>query len=92
MSARQREVLAGWKRPSELFSGLWQHIALKPEESLMRAKSYSDLVQDITTDCSVVASLCAAMKQMQPGDRSASLTTFLSRFNRQLTVDSCCDT
>ena len=36
----------------------------------MRSDGDYDLVQDITTDCSVVASLCACMKHLQPGPAS----------------------
>lgn len=37
----------------------------------MVAKTDSDLVQDITTDCSVVASLCAAMRHLKPGKKDS---------------------
>jgi len=71
MSARQREALAGWKRPRDLFETPRRTADPKSSEDLMCAKDDIDLVQDITTDCSVVASLCAAMKQLRPGDQSA---------------------
>jgi hypothetical protein len=32
------------------------------DEAFMNSSSGCDLVQDVTTDCSVVASLCAAMR------------------------------
>lgn len=37
----------------------------------MVAKTDSDLVQDITTDCSVVASLCAVMRHLKPGKKDS---------------------
>lgn len=37
----------------------------------MVAKTDSDLVQDITTDCSVVASLCAIMRHLKPGKKDS---------------------
>ncbi|KAH7360555.1 hypothetical protein BKA65DRAFT_188191 [Rhexocercosporidium sp. MPI-PUGE-AT-0058] len=50
LSECQIDNFGGWKRPDELF----------PESAgSMTATTEIDLVQDITTDCSVVASLCA---------------------------------
>lgn len=55
LSVAQREIFDGWKRPSELRP--------LPDDCIDKSKSDesvkpSDLVQDIITDCSVVASLC----------------------------------
>jgi calpain-7 len=74
LSHRQLQNLAGWKRPSELFKTRHEPVTLISDQDLMFAKVDSDLVQDITTDCSVVASLCAAMKQMKPGRRSVRVS------------------
>lgn len=82
LSAVQLGVFAGWKRPQEIlgqdnrsingqsnsFTISFTHrrretIALKPQHDY-------DLVQDITTDCSVVASLCAGMRHLCPGPQS----------------------
>ncbi|KAI6712220.1 hypothetical protein PZA11_002259 [Diplocarpon coronariae] len=49
----------GWKRPGELFPQL--------EVSPVEVSLKIDLVQDITTDCSVVASLCAATARAGKG-------------------------
>ncbi|CAJ2506903.1 Uu.00g080890.m01.CDS01 [Anthostomella pinea] len=70
LSARQEAVFAGWKRPLELFGdGVGSNE--NPNESCwMKAGHDYDLVQDITTDCSVVASLCASIKQLRPGPTS----------------------
>ncbi|KAF4891036.1 Calpain-like protease palB/cpr-8 [Colletotrichum fructicola] len=56
MSARQEAILDGWKRPVE------KAISGSLDDNFMGTKGECDLVQDITTDCSVVASLCAAMR------------------------------
>lgn len=53
---------AGWKRPTELLNGTFTadsediHAISEPT---MQASADIDLVQDVTADCSVVASLCA---------------------------------
>ncbi|KAI1337785.1 hypothetical protein F5Y15DRAFT_143905 [Xylariaceae sp. FL0016] len=71
LSTKQREVFNGWKRPRELIN---DRAKADPGEldtgALMIARDDYDLVQDITTDCSVVASLCASIKQLRPGPNS----------------------
>ncbi|TLD05131.1 uncharacterized protein PgNI_09910 [Pyricularia grisea] len=71
LSPRQQDIFAGWKRPSEMFSlptragdGGNNAAHKLPSTLMQRATTENDLVQDITTDCSVVASLCAAMKHL----------------------------
>ncbi|KUJ12683.1 cysteine proteinase [Mollisia scopiformis] len=51
LSDAQKEIFDDWKRPSENL--------MSQDELLMDVIDNIDLVQDITTDCSVVASLCA---------------------------------
>jgi calpain-7 len=51
----QKQIFGGWKRPSDAGNG-----------TLMAADDV-DLVQDITTDCSVVASLCAGTARAMKG-------------------------
>lgn len=58
LSPRQAEAFGGWKRPQQLFGQL--HAA--SNDIFMDPGDGCDLVQDMTTDCSVVASLCAAMR------------------------------
>ncbi|KAI0117524.1 cysteine proteinase [Hypoxylon sp. NC0597] len=65
LSARQKAVFAGWKRPLEILGSDGQS-----NNELMEAQNDTDLVQDITTDCSVVASLCASMRHLKPGPTS----------------------
>lgn len=68
LSDKQLEVFAGWKRPLDIESlGQVDGQAEQRERSLMVAGEDHDLVQDITTDCSVVASLCASIQHFRPG-------------------------
>jgi calpain-7 len=59
LSIAQREVFNGWKRPDELVGNF-----------TFDKSTTKDLVQDITTDCSVVASLCAATARAERGNSS----------------------
>ncbi|KAI1176334.1 PALB protein [Nemania sp. FL0916] len=69
LSSRQKAVFAGWKRPAELIKEMPQHAA-DLVSHVVEVTDDHDLVQDITTDCSVVASLCASMKHLRPGPNS----------------------
>lgn len=66
-SRKQQEIFDGWKRPAEIFNDSGPELY----ENIMVAKTDSDLVQDITTDCSVVASLCAIMRHLKPGKKNS---------------------
>ncbi|KAK1769193.1 cysteine proteinase [Phialemonium atrogriseum] len=69
-SPTQQVLFTGWKHPSELVAS---GEAADPEKScdnLMTASADSDLVQDMLTDCSVVASLSAAMRHLCPNKDS----------------------
>jgi calpain-7 len=63
LSKSQQKYFAGWRRPCEAFcdsrgaSGMPEN-NIKPN---MIATNNVDLIQDVTADCSVVASLCAAV-------------------------------
>lgn len=57
LSDIQLEVFAGWRRAGDLLMTLQTERDQIPASS---AGERADLVQDVTTDCSVVASLCAA--------------------------------
>ncbi|KLU83507.1 calpain-7 [Magnaporthiopsis poae ATCC 64411] len=72
LSQRQQDIFAGWKRPSDMFSppgGASRGILGRLPSTLMHPATESDLVQDITTDCSVVASLCASMKHLNSREK-----------------------
>lgn len=66
MSARQESILESWKRPVD------QAKEETVDRDFMASESECDLVQDVTTDCSVVASLCAAMKILKGGKQPVS--------------------
>ena len=70
LSAVQLDVFDAWQRPRELLAQvhkapLWS--------STMTACGRIDLVQDITTDCSVVASLCATTARSERGNADVLL-------------------
>ncbi|KAL4979482.1 calpain-like protease palB [Aspergillus desertorum] len=66
LSNLQRDIFAGWKRPHELLSGQVDDtgMLLTP---VMSVSGSTDLVQDVLTDCSVVASLCATTSRYERG-------------------------
>jgi len=66
LSEAQREIFAGWKRPNDTF-GRIEGRDSDDGEVTMSAVENVDLVQDITTDCSVVASLCAGTARAVKG-------------------------
>ncbi|KAI1369096.1 PALB protein [Xylaria arbuscula] len=69
LSPKQKAILAGWKRPTELFKQM-PGLGTASDDYATHATDDYDLVQDITTDCSVVASLCASIRHLQPGPTS----------------------
>ncbi|CAK7223565.1 cysteine protease [Sporothrix bragantina] len=89
MSSQQSDILTGWKRPSELFTdaGLDQGTSSSASDGgvtdrFMLATDEPDLVQDITTDCSVVASLCAMTQYASVhGGQASLLGTIMSPFD-----------
>ena len=63
MSKEHLKDFAGWQRPIELVKNRYLD---NPQQSSVSAPTMLpsraiDLVQDVTADCSVVASLCAAL-------------------------------
>ncbi|KAK4174773.1 putative calpain-like protease palB/rim-13 [Triangularia setosa] len=56
LSPEQQTIFSGWKRPTELVP----EVDKSDPEWMMTAENENDLAQDLATDCSVVASLCAA--------------------------------
>ena len=63
MSEEHMEDFTGWQRPAELLRTRHEGNAIGQglSEPSMLASGAIDLVQDVTADCSVVASLCAAL-------------------------------
>ncbi|KAH6661641.1 calpain-7 [Plectosphaerella plurivora] len=76
MSQLQLSILDEWKRPAALLTTP-ERSKESWEAALMEPVGTCDLVQDITTDCSVVASLCAAMKILLPGSAGVPLLSTL---------------
>lgn len=74
LSGAQIETFAGWKRPHER-DDVPSHMLkdVENDEFLMNASRDIDLVQDITTDCSVVASLCAGTARAGKGHSKVNL-------------------
>lgn len=70
LSAVQLEIFDAWRRPREL---LGQSHTTPAWLDTMTAHDKVDLVQDITTDCSVVASLCAATARSECGNTDVTL-------------------
>jgi calpain-7 len=65
LSDSQKEIFAGWRRPLDASDSGEQETV--NDASIMTAAHELDLVQDITTDCSVVASLCASAARANKG-------------------------
>ena len=70
LSAAQLESFDGWKRPRQALpsvhsDGADQHDP--GEAAVMHLPVAMDLVQDMTSDCSVVASLCALTSRVERG-------------------------
>ena len=69
LSELQLESFGGWKRPKDALAGIdiMQDGQKLPNEPTMRRAERVDLVQDMTSDCSVVASLCAGTSRAERG-------------------------
>lgn len=69
LSSSQLETFDGWKRPQDAFASL--NISpdgdVFPSAAVMHIPDEMDLVQDMTSDCSVVASLCAGTSRVERG-------------------------
>ncbi|KAJ5086091.1 hypothetical protein N7532_010862 [Penicillium argentinense] len=69
LSDCQREIFAGWKRPADLLRARRAVMPLPDggTKPVMSVAGLTDLVQDVLTDCSVVASLCATTSRSERG-------------------------
>lgn len=74
LSEEQREIFDGWKRPSDLTANWAQSNGKTPSEPTMLPTEPMDLVQDVTTDCSVVASLCTGRSPCGPAYSKVRIT------------------
>lgn len=66
LSKAQAELLAGWKRPHEINTDGDARL-LPTDAAAAAAAEPLDLTQDVVTDCSVVASLCACYRRDELG-------------------------
>ena len=80
LSPLQLECFAGWKRPKEALGGIEivRHGGKLPNTPTMTRSKKVDLVQDMTSDCSVVASLCAVTARAERGHPKVSDRTYRS--------------
>lgn len=69
LSKIQTDAFAGWKRPNEALRRVTDtdKKSFTSVTPTMQASKKVDLVQDITADCSVVASLCSAASRGEVG-------------------------
>ncbi|KAL8991111.1 MAG: hypothetical protein Q9177_000399 [Variospora cf. flavescens] len=72
LSETQLALFDGWRRPDELLPSPKRH---EPSPNLVKsaltnANEKTDLIQDVTSDCSVVASLCACVARAERGHPS----------------------
>jgi calpain-7 len=93
LSELQLESFAGWKRPNEALASL----ALADGENetttptMEKGSAKIDLVQDLTSDCSVVASLCAGTARAERGHSKVIPQMYLKvQFNDMIaaTIDN----
>ena len=74
LSELQRGSFAGWKRPREALASLpiteWTKEKIVP--TMTKGAVKMDFVQDLTSDCSVVASLCSGTARAERGHSKVS--------------------
>ncbi|KAK2773920.1 cysteine protease [Onygenales sp. PD_12] len=76
LSTLQYEIFDGWKRPSEMLGAVDTVSGGNGANPMMESTQPVDLVQDVTTDCSVVASLCAAISRVERGYSESAAIKF----------------
>ncbi len=77
LSTTQLESFDGWKRPHEALPSVHSNghgEQATVEAAVMHLPVAMDLVQDMTSDCSVVASLCAVTSRTERGFPKVGLT------------------
>ncbi|KAI9372774.1 hypothetical protein BJX61DRAFT_422334 [Aspergillus egyptiacus] len=81
LSDLQKDIFGGWKRPHELLAWRVDETG-RPLEPVMSVSGKTDLVQDVLTDCSVVASLCATTSRSERGlDENLQPTVYPCIYN-----------
>ena len=76
LSDEQRDIFAGWKRPSEALSDVSRDEVNGNVSPTMSRSILPDLVQDATSDCSIVASLCAGTARVERGHPKVGPVSF----------------
>ena len=80
LSDSQREVFSRWSRPDQILPPRSAKIASQQTATVgptMVSHEQIDLVQDLTSDCSVVASLCSMIAREDKGHIKVSFSTAL---------------
>lgn len=78
LSDVQLDSFAGWERPQQALAPLQVGFSRKSETNIptmVKGPVKVDLVQDMTSDCSVVASLCAGTARAERGHGKVSVKT-----------------
>lgn len=86
LSSEQLETFGGWKRADDAISSMSNRTTEQhsPVKAMMHTNEPMDLVQDLTSDCSVVASLCAGISRVQAGHPKVGYPVL---FYAQLTLE-----
>lgn len=89
LSAVQLEIFDGWRRPDKALPPPKLQVSSLPAEAgpTMIAEQMVDLIQDVTTDCSVVASLCAVIARASRGYPNVKISWEFSPFSSNQTSD-----
>lgn len=90
LSLMQRAIFDGWKRPAQAFPlpCLQQPALFSNPNPNMMGEGKIDLVQDVTADCSVVASLCAITARAERGHSKVLFPILRSHDTETISVDS----
>ena len=75
LSESQMKCFRGWKRPDDALIDVQivRDGLTLPNEPVMTTEGDIDLVQDLTSDCSVIASLCAGISRAARGHPKVSM-------------------
>ncbi|CAG8060536.1 unnamed protein product [Penicillium olsonii] len=91
LSECQKDIFAGWKSPRDLLRSYQAtdsaNDGLNPS---MSVSGQTDLVQDVLTDCSVVASLCATTSRSERGLGQHASPTMYPRNEEKVPILSRC--
>ncbi|KAK3357323.1 hypothetical protein B0T25DRAFT_566622 [Lasiosphaeria hispida] len=80
LSAEQQAIFAGWRRPADILPAAGNGDPRDDTAHIMAVAPEIDLAQDLATDCSVVASLCAAIRHLGP-TKSSLFPSLMYPFN-----------